>query len=156
MAAFNDIRRGLAANLATLKTAGYDGQISPWLLENPAPPTISIGGITSIDYDIVFQGASYDLTGDQLTVEVEAAIRKIVDVQTQKTLDRFHGDLSIKAAVESDPQLTSRMADDGTITSGETAACDALRVTGYTFQGTLTLPNGTQVSLASWTVEIIT
>lgn len=48
------------------------------------------------------------------------------------------------------------MADGGTITTGQAAACDDLRVTGFDWNGSLTLPNGTTVGLASWTVQILT
>lgn len=52
--------------------------------------------------------------------------------------------------------MTSRLADDGTVTTGQAAACDALRVTGFDWNGSLTLANGTTVGLATWTVEILT
>lgn len=155
MAQFEDIRRGLAANLTTL--TDFEGGIELYLLDSPKPPVIQIAGITEIEYDIVFQGADgYQNQGDQLTVDVEAVLRRNTDIGPQKLLDRLHGDLSVKAALESDPQLTSRLSDSGSVLGGQDAACDSLRVTGYGWVPKHTLEDGTEVGLATWTVQILT
>lgn len=154
MADFDDIRRGLAANLATLKP-GY--QASPYLLANPTPPMVQVAGIRTIEYDIAFQNSSgYDLTGDRIIVVLEACLRTSIDIAGQQELDRLHGPSSLKAAVESDDKLTSRMLDNGSVEPGHAPACDALRVTDYTGQAQFTLENGTKVILATWEVEVIT
>jgi len=118
---------------------------------------LQVAGITNIEYDVVFQGADgYQNRGDQVTVAVEAVLRRNTDIVAQKFLDRLHGDLSVKAAIESDPQLTSRLTDSGSILTGQDAACDSLRVTSYGWVPKHTLESLVEVSLATWTVEILT
>jgi len=154
MAGFEDIRRGLAANLAVLAD---DFQVFPYLLDSPTPPALQIAGIKEIEYDIEFQGANgYQATGDQITVVIEACLHREPDVSTQKTLDALHAADGLKHAVEADDRLTSRMNDDQTVDISQPPACDALRVTKYNGSAPLTLRDGTEVLLATWDVEVLT
>lgn len=137
-----------------LKTDGFG--VRPYLQDNPVPPLLQIAGVREIDYDIQFQGpAGYQAVGDKLTVIVEACIARNVDIGSQKLLDRLHGDASLKAAIEADPRLTSRLADDGTITISQAPAADALRVTRYVGQTRHTI-GGVEYLLAEWEVEVLT
>lgn len=153
---FADIRRGLAANLANALHPHM--QVSPYLLDNPMPPSVQVAGITAIDYDITFQGANgYDLSGDRFTIIVEAALPPLLDITAQQLLDDLHGSaLSLKGAIESDPKLTSRFLDDQTVTSGHPNACDALRVSRYLGAARYHLNDRGEVLLATWEIDLIT
>lgn len=133
-----------------------DYQVSLYLLDNPTPPTVQIAGIENIDYDIQFQAGGYQAVGDKLTVQVEAALQKSTDKAAQAQLDRLHSADGLKAAIESDHKLQSRLEDDGTITISQPPACDDLRVTEYIGASDFTTRSGKQVLLASWRVEILT
>lgn len=157
MADLEDIRRGLAANLATLKSDGF--QVVPYLLDNPTAPTIQVGGLTDVDYDQEFRG-EYLLVGDKMTVVIEVAIPRKTDIGAQKLLDKLHGSANLKAAVEADNRLQSRMADDGTITISQEPACDDLRVVRYKGSAPMILKQAGGVGmdnlLATWEVEVWT
>lgn len=133
-----------------------DFQVSLYLLDNPTPPTVQIAGIENIDYDIQFQVGGYQAIGDKLTVQVEACLQKSTDRAAQAQLDRLHSADGLKAAIESDHQLTSRLQDDGTIDISQTPACDDLRVTEYVGASDFTTRSGKQVLLATWRVEVLT
>lgn len=129
-----------------------------YLLDNPTLPMICVAGIEHIDYDVAFQGPDgYQAIGDQLTVQIEAAIEKTLDLAWQQKLATLHAADGLKNAVEADQQLTSRLNDDGTITISQTPACDALRVTEYVGPPTsFQFESGKDALLATWKVEVIT
>jgi hypothetical protein len=128
-----------------------------FLQDNPTTPAIQVAGLKEIDYDIVFQtSGGYDATGDHLTVVIEAALGRAVDIDAQQKLDLLHRAQSLKAAIEADPKLTSRLQDDGTVLAGQAAACDSLRVARYVGQTPFILENTVRVLLATWEVEVVT
>lgn len=152
MADFDDIRRGLAANLTVLRP---DYQVSAYLLDDPSPPTLQVAGVESIDYDT----GGYGDRADTHSFVIEACFSGTSDIGSQQLLDALlapTGATSLKAAVEADRTLTSRLLDDGTVQTSQPAAVAYLRVTAYRGQSRFTLPNGTDVLLASWTVEVAT
>lgn len=153
MATFDDIRRGLAANLNVLD----DFQISPWLLDNPSPDAIQIAGAEDVAYDVAFPKAGK--TSEIWNIQIEACLLRNSDIGPQKRLDVLlapYGDGSLKAAVEADPTLTKRLQDDGTYLTGQDPACADLQVIRFRGQQHHTLDNGTDVLLAVWTVQVLT
>lgn len=158
MADFQDIRRGLAANLAVLRDAGF--QITPYVLDAPLGPTIEIAGIELAEYDIAFRDSSgYNATGDQLTVIVTATIPYKVDILTQQRMDALHSATGLKHAIEADDRLTARMQDDGSLLADQNPACDALRVARYRGQARTMIEQhsgGLDVLIGTWEVDVIT
>lgn len=137
--------------MATLRP---DFQVSPYLLDNPVPPAIEVTGVQRIDYDTVYARA-----GDDLTWLIEAVVPPLNDIGGQMKLDLLldaAAGLSLKEAAEADRQLTSRLLDDGTVQTGQPAACSDLRVTTFNSVGRITLRNGVEVLAASWAVQVIT
>ena len=155
MVTFEDIRRGLAANL----TAVPGFHVFLYLMDAPTLPALQVAGIRTIDYDIEFHGPSGSMEGHRLTVVIEAAVPKGSNEQAQKTLDQLHSDKSVKAAIEADGDnsgaLYSRLSDSGTVVTDQLAACDALRVISYDLNGSFTLNSGVEVALATWDVDIL-
>jgi hypothetical protein len=153
---FDDICTGLAANLAPLSAQGF--QISPYLLDAPVPDTIQVAGLVAAQFDVAFRGSD-DVVVDEYDIAIEVALDRQPPERWQKTLRALlaqTGDTSLRAALESDTKLTSRMADDLSVTSGHDPACDDLHVTDYRGQTTYTLEDGVTVSLAVWTVHVLT
>lgn len=153
MPVFDDICRGLAANLSVLN--GY--QISPWFLDNPTPDAIQVSGASDIDYDVAFEnrGVSHDMWN----IEIEACIQRTVDVAAQLALAKLispDSEGSLKAALEADNRLTSRFLDDMTVQTGQPPACDDLHVIRYRGTARHTLEPGFDVLLATWTVQVLT
>jgi hypothetical protein len=136
------IREGLAANIAGLTGI----QTSAYLLANPTPPAAEIEP-GPIDYDKAFARGL-----DDWRFLVRVFVGLTSDIGAQKRLDVFlapSGVNSIKAAIESDPQLGG--------------ACDDLRVmkcTGYKlFVREVTSagrgsPLGPLIG-AEWTVQVL-
>ena len=151
MVTFEDIRRGLAANL----TAVPGFHVFLYLMDDPRLPALQVAGLRTVDYDIEFHTPSGSMEGHRLTVVIEAAVSKGSNEQAQKTLDQLHSDKSVKAAIEADDQLTSRLSDSGTVVTDQPAACDALRVVSYDLNGSFTLNSGVEVALATWDVDIL-
>lgn len=148
-----DIREGLAANLRALVDAGTVKHVSPWLLDNPTMPSVCVAGVSAMEFT-TFQPGDADIT-----LLVEAAIGKASDVGAQKILDKLlagSGSTSLRAAVEADPQLTSRWNNDDGLTENQPAACDDLQVVAYRGQQRFTFPNGVEALLATWEVQVIT
>lgn len=150
MADLDAIRRGLAANLRDALPAG-DGHVGAYMLDSPTPPALQVVGLDEIDYDTLGYGGA----GDTHLLIVEAVLGRFSDIGSQKTLDNLlSGADSVKAALESDKLLTSRLEDDGTVTTGQPAAAEWLKVRRYRGQTRFALPNGNEVLLASWLVEV--
>jgi hypothetical protein len=60
------------------------------------------------------------------------------------------------AAVEANEHLTSRLADNGTLTTGQSSAADSVAFSEYRGQNRFTLRNGATVLLAVWAFEVLT
>lgn len=150
MADMEAIRRGLAANLRATLPIG-EGQVSPYLLENPTPPCLQVGGLDGVDYTTLGFGHG----GDTHRFVIEACLGRSSDVGAQKLLDELlSGSSSVKRALESNRTLTSRLREDGTVQTGHAAAADWVKCREYRGQSRFTLPNGVEVLLASWLVEV--
>lgn len=157
MTDFDDICSGLAANLAPLAEQGF--QISPYLLDSPVPDAIQVAGLVTAEFDISFRGNDGEYVADQLDIAIEVCLDREPDIRWQKALRALlapTGATSLRAALEADSKLTSRMDDDLVVTGGHDPACDDLHVADYRGQTTYTLDNGTKVSLAVWTVRVLT
>lgn len=102
------IRAGLAANLESLRDAGFDGSISPYQLSNVTTPALEVGkGAT--EYDEEMQRG-----GDAVTMLVRVYVALSTDEEAQALLDRYldpRDDLSVKTAIEVDRQLGGACAD---------------------------------------------
>src|SRR5574337_321544 len=162
MADIDAIRRGLTANLTLLKDADAFsardlrpiGQVGPYLLENPSPPAVRVAGVESggIEYE------GFGSSSISATFLVEACLGLISDTAAQKLLNALmdaNGATSLVAAVESDRKLTSRLGPDGTVLTAQGAAADSVAFAGFRGQSRFTLPNRTEVLLATWAVQVI-
>lgn len=133
-------------------------QVTPYLLDEPSPNSLCVGGLANAEFDIQFRGDGGTLIGDQYDIVVEAALQKNPDIQWQRVLRKLlapTGSTSIRAAIEAN-KLTSRMDDEGAVTTGHDPACDDLHVTGFRGQTTYMTPGGIEVALAEWTVQVLT
>ena len=134
MPTLEDIREGLAANLA-----GIPGlQQSGYLLSNPTPPFAEIYP-DWIAYDLAMGRGL-----DRWNLVVRVGVSLVTDVGAQKRLDKFiasAGATSIKAAIESDKTL------DGLVDNVRVTRCDAYRV--FERQGS------SAVLGAEWQVEVL-
>lgn len=145
-----DIRLALAGNLATLA----DAQISPWLLDNPTPGMLQVAGVDDVDY--------LRTMGDDVTyVFAIEGVQSIAggDKGSQKAFDKWiepTGALSVRAALRADRRLTKRWQEDGTVLSGQAALADDLVVQRFRGYRRRRLPNGTEVLLGEWIVQVET
>lgn len=154
MADLDAIRRGLAANLAVLKPDPI-GQVSPFMLDNPTPPSAMVSGLETGGYSIMSYGTTPSV---DLTFLIEVCLGKVSDIGAQKLLNRLlapSGSDSLIAAVEADNRLTSRMDDQGKITTDQDPAADDLGFVGFRGQLPFTLPNTTRVLLAVFAVRVV-
>lgn len=150
MADLAAIRSALAANLRVALPAG-DGLVSPYLLDNPTPPALQVAGLEKIDYDTLGFGGS----GDTHLFIVEGVFGRSTDIGAQKVLDGLlSGTDSVKAAVEGNQTLTSRLLETGDVLTGQSALADWVKCREYRGQSRFALPNGVEVLLASWLVEV--
>ena len=79
MAGFDDIRRGLAANLAAL-----DGFfVSAYLKDDPTLPALQVAGVEPFEYGNTFRRAG----GDTMRFIVEAALPRDLDISASHLLD---------------------------------------------------------------------
>jgi hypothetical protein len=137
VATFDQVRHGLAANLATIRFSnGVKPAVSPYMQSNPIPPGIQ-----------VFPGPlSYDLAMgrglDEPTWVVQGYVAFTTDIGSQTLLDELcapAGPSSVKQAVEADRTL-----------SGLVAALQVVSMSGYRIANTDT---GALV-VAEWDVTI--
>jgi hypothetical protein len=95
-----DIRAGLAANLAAVALV-EDCQISPYMLDNPSPPTLMVVGPDVVDFDLAMHRGL-----DHWTIVVQGFAGSPVDKGRQLRLDKWlEGPASVKDAIESDVTL---------------------------------------------------
>lgn len=159
MATLADIRAALAANLVTLRTAEVVGQVSGYMLDNPTMPSIQVVGVApdGIDYDA---GGFVDPPDLEWRIVIEVALGFVTDVGAQDVLNQLlapSGSTSLRAAVETNPTLTSRFSETtGRVTTGQTALADYVHVNRYRGQTRHTFSNGTEALLASWEVLVQT
>ena len=105
MSVINDIRDGLARNLATI-----DGlRTASELIDNPSPP-VALVAIDSVEYDQAYQNG---LTLYNFTISV--IVGRVAERTAQRKLDLYMaptGDQSVKAGVESDRFKNSLSVSD--------------------------------------------
>lgn len=102
MATIAAIREGIATNLKTHLGASTV-QVSPYMLENPTPPTIQVMGPDVIEYDQAFQRGM-----DDMLIIVQGFAGGPSDRGAQVKLDQWlapSGATSVKAAIELDNTL---------------------------------------------------
>lgn len=145
------IREGLAANLHVCLEEQSVKQVSPWLLDNPAAPSLQVAGVRDMSRLDFGSGAS-------ITMAVEVAIPQASAADSQKQLDRLvlGGDdiTSVWDAIEADPTLSSRFTPHAGLTDS-TPACDSLAVVSYEGQSRYVFPNGVEALLGTWVVQVI-
>lgn len=152
MADITAIRRGLAA---LLKDAlpGDQGNVSPWLDDNPLPPSLCVAGIDRDGYTATTFGPD---PGVEIHFIVEAYLGAASSRGAQAFLDGLVGG-TLAEALEGDQDasgaLTKRLQDDGTVLTGQAAAADSVAVTGYLGQTRLASANG-DVLIAQWRVTV--
>jgi hypothetical protein len=151
MADLKTIREGLAGNLAALRQAKVVGQVSPYLLDNPTPPSLMVAGVEQFEFLGFGETARW-------TILVEACLGLTADVGSQDVLNRLlapTGATSVVAAAEADQRLTSRLDVRGVLTTGQAPAADSVAFSGYRGQSRFQLRNGSDVLLAVWAFEVI-
>lgn len=149
MADLTDIRQGMAALLRAALPADK-GHVSAWFEDSPNTPSLQVAGVEEMDrIDFV--------DGGKWLIAVEGCIGLTTEVGAQKLLDGLVD--AVADAVESDGTpngaLFSRLQEDGTILTNQSAAADAVAFVRYRGQGKHTADDGTQLLLASWLFEVI-
>lgn len=151
MADVQTIREGLAGNLAALRENGTVGQVSPYLLDNPTPPSLLVAAVDSFE----FLGFGESV---RWTILVEACLGLVSDIASQEILNKLlapSGATSLVAAVEADERLTSRLDVAGVLTANQAPAADSVAFAEYRGQNRFTLRNGAEVLLAVWAFEVV-
>lgn len=152
MADLEAIRLGLAAALRTALPADQ-GHVSPYFSDVVTTPALQVVGLDEGEYYTMgFAGG-----GDSLFFIIEAIVGRVVDRVAQTWLDRFvsaEGAYSLKAALEADKTLTSRLLDDGTVQTGQAAAAQFVILRRYRGQARIKQENGQDVLVGSWIVEV--
>lgn len=154
MATLEDIRQGLAANLAALRSGDDGCQVSPYMLGAPVPPTLLVMGPIDDAERIDFGGED-----EELFIVVQGFAAMVEDIAGQKRLDRWWsnvGDDSVTAALEADKQLTSRLDDEGNVTDDQDPACADLVVLRKSRYRVFDIPQVGRVVGCEWTVKVIT
>jgi hypothetical protein len=142
---FDSIRRGLAANLRAALPAA-EGLVSPYLLADPKKPCLQVAGIERMEPHDFGDGRDY-------TILIEACLALGEGIAAQRKLDELID--SVPAAIESNLTLTSRLLDNGTVQTGQAAACDALAFVEYRGAGKQSIA-GTECLLGVWAVQVVT
>lgn len=151
------IRSGLGANLAAAFAAlGY--QVQPFAVSAPVPP-----GFQIVPDRIDFHGTLQDGM-DVIRFIVVGTVGFTSDVDAQKDMDLLLDDrqdvsdpLSLREALEADQHLTSRVDDDGNISTGQPAAASDVTVRTCSGYRLYPLQGGQQIALgAEWVVEVRT
>lgn len=130
-------------------------QVTPYLLDDPTPNSLSVAGLQDAQFGATYGKAA---ANDEYVIVIEALLQKNPDIQWQKVLRKLlapTGATSLRAAVEAN-KLTSRLADDGTVTTDQEPACDDLHVEAFRGQTTYTTPGGIVCALGEWTVRVLT
>lgn len=139
------IRAALAANLRTVP----DCQVSRYLLDTPTGPSLQVVGPREFE-PIVFGSDHHSIL-----MVVEGFVPGALDRGSHEVFDRWvtsTGDEDVWAALEADQELTSRLADDGTVTADQAAAADSVAV--ERFLGYQRAANGGLTG--EWEVRILT
>lgn len=139
MSQAENIRNGLAANLAPLlqENGGPLGQVSPYMISNPSPPCIEIGG-GPVTYDRAMRRGL-----DEQTYTITALVPFTQDVSQQQLLDGLRdgtGSTSVKTLLESDLTLGG--------------ACQTLHVTQLTEPRLYSRQQGATLIGCEWSITV--
>lgn len=111
MSIINDLRDGLAKNLATIPGL----RVASELIDNPSPP-VALVALESIEYDQAYQNG-LTLYGFTITV----IVGRVAERAAQRKLDGYmqpSGEQSVKIAVESDRTLSGSAQDIRVVSAG--------------------------------------
>ena len=131
-----EIREGIAANLAGLKSQGF--QVSAYVLASPTPPALHVMP-GEIQYDRASQRGL-----DDIEMKVQAFVALANDRGSQERLDALiapTGDMSVKTLIESDRKL------------GDTV--DHVHVTDCSGYQVAVREGGGPVLMVEWTVAVM-
>lgn len=153
MADLDTICNRMAGSLVPLRDTATDliDQVSPFLLDSPTPRMLMVAGVDDVTYLDFGDGVEW-------TILVSAALGLLTDQASQKTLRRLlapSGGDSIVAALEADQSLTTKLNNDGTVSTGQSAAADSIAFSEYRGQISPVLADGSQILLATWAFEVI-
>lgn len=146
------VRRGLAANLSAVP----DCQASSWLTENPVMDALSVAGVETAEYVEGGFGVLARDRGARLPIIIEGVVSMAGGLRSAQ--DRFDAWILwlVPEAIESDVRLTSRLNDDGTVSTDQSAACDYLAVREFRGYRRERLGNGTDEFLVGdWVVDVL-
>ena len=111
MSIINDLRDGLAKNLATIPGL----RVASELIDNPSPP-VALVALDSVEYDQAYQ-QGLTLYGFTITV----IVGRVAERTAQRKLDGYmqpSGEQSVKIAVESDRTLSGSAQDIRVVSAG--------------------------------------
>ena len=111
MSIINDLRDGLANNLATIPGL----RVASELIDNPSPP-VALVALESVEYDQAYQNG-LTLYGFTITV----IVGRVAERTAQRKLDGYmqpSGEQSVKIAVESDRTLSGSAQDIRVVSAG--------------------------------------
>lgn len=111
MSIINDLRDGLAKNLATIPGL----RVASELIDNPSPP-VALVALESVEYDQAYQNG-LTLYGFTITV----IVGRVAERTAQRKLDGYmqpSGEQSVKIAVESDRTLSGSAQDIRVVSAG--------------------------------------
>jgi hypothetical protein len=150
------LRRGLAANLRAVP----DCVVSPWLHPDPPKLCLSVAGpdvgSEAVGYN---EGGFGELASDRgasMPMIIEGVVSCAGGLRAaQEIFDEWILWL-VPEAIESDVRLTSRLNEDGTITTDQSAACDSLAVREFRGYRRERLGTGTDEFLVGdWVVDVL-
>lgn len=149
MANVENIRRGLAALLRTALPSD-EGHVSPYFDASISTTCLQVAGVEKMEPS--------EFGGKSWTFIIEGVFALNAEPKSQKILDGLIE--GVATAIESDSSstgaLTSRLLENGTVQTGQTAA--AQDVTFIEYRGTVLeqLKNATPVNVATWAVQVLT
>jgi hypothetical protein len=150
------LRRGLAANLRAVP----DCTVSTYLHPDPPKLCLSVAGpdvgSEAVGYNEGGFGVLASDRGAQMPMIVEGVVSCAGGLRAaQEIFDEWILWL-VPEAIESDVRLTSRLNEDGTITTDQAAACDFLAVREFRGYRRERLGNGTDEFLVGdWVVDVL-
>jgi hypothetical protein len=114
-ATLQEIREGLATNLRTLSDSPNNVQVSPYILDNPTPPSLYVMGPEETIYDLAMQRGL-----DEWQIIVQGFVGGVTDIGAQIRLDEWlapSGGNSVKTALEKDKTLGGKVCNIRVVSS---------------------------------------
>lgn len=158
MADLDAIRRGAAALLRQALPED-EGHVSPYFKITPGKPCLQIAGVQSMERSGFGDGRTWTLAIEGVfPVALEEAGQRLLD--RVLTGDEGDGILPVDEALETDKTtdgaLHDRLLDDGTIDAAVGAACHDIAFQSYLGSARVTLKDGTEALVATWTAVVET